>query len=208
VKLLALISGGIDSPVAAYLMDKAGAEITLLHMDNRPFADDKSIEKVKLLAEKLRSVTGSPFPLYSAPHGASQERISQTCDRSYQCVLCKRTMLRTAQELAGRLGCSGIVMGDSLGQVASQTLKNLRYVSHGLRVPVMRPLIGHDKLEIESIAKEIGTYEISIIRSDGCSIVPSKPVTEADLKKMERYDGSSDLNGLAMSAADNTIRLS
>jgi len=208
VKLLALISGGIDSPVAAYLMDKAGAEIILLHMDNRPFADDASVEKVKLIADQLRKVTGSPFPLYSAPHGISQEKISGTCDRSYQCVLCKRTMLRTAQELAGRLGCGGIVMGDSLGQVASQTLRNLRYVSHGLTLPVMRPLIGYDKLEIESVAKMIGTYEISIIRSDGCSIVPSKPVTEADMKKIEKFDGSSDLNGLAAGAANEARRLS
>jgi len=208
VKLIALISGGIDSPVAAYVMDKAGAEVILLHMDNRPFADDKSIEKVKLLAEQLRSVTGSPFPLYSAPHGLSQETISRTCDRSYQCVLCKRTMLRAAQELAGRLGCGGIIMGDSLGQVASQTLKNLRYVSRGLAIPVVRPLIGYDKLEIESVAKEIGTYELSIIRSDGCSIVPSKPVTEADLNKMEKFDASSGLEELAMDAADKAVRLS
>ena len=208
MKLIALISGGIDSPVAAYVMDKAGAEVILLHMDNRPFADDKSIEKVKLLAEQLRSVTGSPFPLYSAPHGLSQETISRTCDRSYQCVLCKRTMLRAAQELAGRLGCGGIIMGDSLGQVASQTLKNLRYVSRGLTIPVVRPLIGYDKLEIESVAKEIGTYELSIIRSDGCSIVPSKPVTEADLNKMEKFDASSGLEELAMDAADKAVRLS
>lgn len=208
MKLLALISGGIDSPVAAYLMDKVGAEVVLLHMDNRPFADDASVEKVKLLAEQLRSVTGSPLPLYSAPHGISQEKISKTCDRNYQCVLCKRTMLRVAQEFAGRLGCGGIVMGDSMGQVASQTLKNIRYVSHGLTVPVIRPLIGYDKIEIEAVAKEIGTYEISIIRSEGCSIVPSKPITEADLKKMEKFDASSELESLTMNAADGAVRLS
>ena len=208
MNLLALISGGIDSPVAAYVMDKAGADITLLHMDNRPFADDMSIEKVKLLAERLRAVTGSPFPLYSSPHGISQEKISKTCDSNYQCVLCKRTMLRTAQELAGRLGCGGIVMGDSLGQVASQTLKNIRYVSNGLNIPVVRPLIGYDKLEIEAIAKEIGTYELSIIHSDGCLIVPSKPITEADLKKKDRFDELSDLCCLVADAAENTIRLS
>ncbi|MCL1978752.1 MAG: tRNA 4-thiouridine(8) synthase ThiI, partial [Methanomassiliicoccaceae archaeon] len=121
MRLLALISGGIDSPVAVYLMDRAGAEITLLHMDNRPYADDRSVEKVAAIAERLREVTGSPLPLYSSPHGASQKKISETCDRNYQCVLCKRTMLRTAQELAERLGCGGIVNGDSLGQVASQT---------------------------------------------------------------------------------------
>ena len=208
MKLLALISGGIDSPVAAYIMDRAGADVTLLHMDNRPFADDRSIEKVAALAERLRTVTGSPLPLYSSPHGMSQKKISETCDRNYQCVLCKRTMLRTAQELAGRLGCNGIVMGDSLGQVASQTLKNLRYVNHGLSIPVIRPLIGYDKIEIEGVAKEIGTYDISVIRSEGCSIVPSKPITEADLQRMKRYDESSGLDGLASSAADKTERLS
>ena len=208
MRLLALISGGIDSPVAAYLMDKAGADITLLHMDNRPFADDLSIEKVMSLADRLRSVTGSPFPLYFAPHGISQEKISKTCDSNYQCVLCKRTMLRTAQELAGRLDCGGIVMGDSLGQVASQTLKNIRYVSRGLNIPVVRPLIGYDKIEIEAIAKEIGTYNISIIRSVGCSVVPSKPITEADLKRIEKYDLSSNLNELVSNAADGTVRLS
>ena len=208
MRLLALLSGGIDSPVAAYIMSKAGAEITLLHMDNRPFADDRSIEKVAALAERLRTVTGSPFPLYSSPHGISQTRISETCDRNYQCVLCKRTMLRTAQEFAGRMDCSGIVTGDSLGQVASQTLKNLRYVSHGLTVPVVRPLIGYDKLEIEEIAKAIGTYEISIIRSNGCSLVPSKPITEADLQKMKKFDEASNIDELASITAENAVRLS
>jgi thiamine biosynthesis protein ThiI len=208
VKLLALLSGGIDSPVAAYIMDRAGADVTLLHMDNRPFADDLSIEKVKDLAEQLRRITGSPFPLYSSPHGASQQRISDTCDRNYQCVLCKRTMLRTAQELAGRFGCGGIVMGDSLGQVASQTLRNLRYVSRGLSMPVVRPLIGYDKLEIEAIAKTIGTYETSIVHSTGCSLVPTGPITEADLSKMEKFDDASGLDDLVSNAAGGTIRLS
>jgi len=208
VKLIALISGGIDSPVAAYIMDKAGAEITLLHMDNRPFADDVSIEKVKEIAEQLRSVTGSPFPLYSSPHGMSQERISKTCDNNYQCVMCKRVMLRVAQEVGEKLGCGGIVMGDSLGQVASQTLRNLRYSSNGLRVPVVRPLIGYDKLEIEAVAKQIGTYEISIRHSEGCSIVPAKPITEADIKKMQKFDTSLDLDQLVKNAAEGVVRIS
>jgi thiamine biosynthesis protein ThiI len=208
VKLIALISGGIDSPVASYVMDCAGADVTLLHMDNRPFADDRSIEKVMEIAGRLRSVTGSAFPLYSAPHGMSQESISKSCDTNYQCVMCKRTMLKVAQEMAGRLGCSGIIMGDSLGQVASQTLKNIRFSSRGLHMPVVRPLIGYDKLEIEKIAKEIGTYEISIIRSEGCTIVPSKPITEADIKKIEKFDESADIDNLILKAADGAVKLS
>jgi thiamine biosynthesis protein ThiI len=189
-------------------MNKAGADVVLLHMDNRPYADDASIDKVKGIAKQLRKVTEAPFSLYSAPHGISQEKISKTCDRNYQCVLCKRTMLKVAQELAFRLDCSGIVTGDSLGQVASQTLKNLRYVSDGLKMPVIRPLIGHDKIEIEAIAKEIGTYEISISKSDGCTIVPSKPITEADLKKMNGFDDSSGMDKLVSNAANNSIKLS
>lgn len=208
MKLIALISGGIDSPAAAYIMDRAGAEVTLLHMDNRPFADDISFQKVKEIAEQLRSVTGSPFPLYSSPHGMSQDIISKTCDANYQCVLCKRIMLKVAQEVGEKLGCSGIVMGDSLGQVASQTLRNIRYSSFGLRVPVVRPLIGYDKLEIEAIAKQIGTYEISIRHSNGCTIVPSKPITEADLKKMQRFDSSLDIESLAKNAADRAVKIS
>ena len=208
MKLITLISGGIDSPVAAYIMDRAGADVFLLHMDNRPFADEKSVEKVKKIAEQLRTVTGSAFPLYSAPHGMSQESISKNCDTNYQCVMCKRTMLRVAQEMAGKLGCGGVIMGDSLGQVASQTLKNIRYSSFGLRIPIVRPLIGYDKLEIEEIAKKIGTYEISIIRSEGCMVVPSKPITEADIKKIEKFDESADIGNLVRRAADSALRLS
>jgi thiamine biosynthesis protein ThiI len=208
VRLVALISGGIDSPVAAYLMNKAGADVVLLHMDNRPYADDASVAKVDEITKQLRRTTGAPFPLYSAPHGISQENISKTCDSNYQCVLCKRTMLKVAQELAFKLDCGGIITGDSLGQVASQTLKNLRYVSDGLRMPVIRPLIGYDKIEIEAIAKEIGTYEISISRSDGCSIVPSKPITEADLKKMIVFDDASGMDGLVSNAFSKIVTIS
>ena len=208
MKLIALISGGIDSPVAAYIMDRRGADVTLLHMDNRPFADDISFDKVKKIAEQLRSATGSPFPLYSSPHGMSQERISKTCDSNYQCVMCKRTMLKVAQEVAGRFGCEGIIMGDSLGQVASQTLRNLRYSNHGLRIPVVRPLIGYDKLEIEAVAKQIGTYELSIIRSEGCTVLPPRPITEADMKRLKKFDESSDMDMLVANAANNAVKIS
>lgn len=117
-------------------------------------------------------------------------------------------MLRTAQELASRLDCKGIVMGDSLGQVASQTLKNIRSVNHGVKMPVLRPLIGYDKIEIEALAKEIGTYELSIIRSDGCSIVPSRPITEADIKKVQSFDSSIDIDDVVRAAVDGTVELS
>ena len=205
MKLIALISSGIDSPVAAYRMAMRGAEIVLLHMDNRPYADDASSEDAKALAEQLRKATGQEMPLYFAPHGPSQDAIAHGCDRPYQCVMCKRVMQRTARELGRRLGCSGIVMGDSLGQVASQTLRNIRSENLGLDFSVVRPLIGMDKIEIEAIAKEIGTYDISIRPGHGCSIVPMKPITEANPEKVLAFGEKVDVDALAARAADAAI---
>lgn len=202
MRLIALISNGIDSPVAVYKMCAAGADVVLLNMDNRPYADDTCSDVVKDLAARLREVTGQELPLYSAPHGPSQTTISERCVRNYQCVMCKRVMQRTAKVMAERLGCSGIVMGDSLGQVASQTLKNIRSENIGLDFPVVRPLIGMDKLEIEAIAKEIGTYEISIRQCQGCSIVPVRPITDADPEKVASFDTEIDLDALARASAD------
>lgn len=208
LKLAVLMSGGIDSPVAAYVMAEAGAEIVLLHMDNTPYEDGRSIENVKDLAEKLREATGQEMPLYSAKHGPSQARISETCENRYQCVMCKRVMQRTAKEFSEKMGCTGIVMGDSLGQVASQTLRNIRAESMGLDFPILRPLIGYDKLEIEEIAKKIGTYEISIRPAVGCTMVPKGPVTDAELSKIARFDVTSDIGAVVSASADSAVRIS
>ena len=203
MKLIALMSSGIDSPVAVYKMASVGADVVLLHMDNRPYTDEAGAEDAKALAERLREVTGKDMPLYFAPHGPSQDAIAHGCDRPYQCVMCKRVMQRTARELGKKLGCSGIVMGDSLGQVASQTLRNISSENIGLDFPVVRPLIGMDKIEIEAIAKEIGTYEISIRPGHGCSIVPVKPITEANPAKVSGFSEKIDLDALASASADS-----
>ena len=195
MKLVALMSGGIDSPVAAYLMSEVGAEVVLLHMDNRPFSDDTSIEKTKKLAQQLRDKTGKEFPLFIAEHGKSQTAIQEQCGY-YQCVMCKRVMMFVAAEFARKNGCSGIVMGDSLGQVASQTLRNLRAETTDLNFPIVRPLIGMDKIEIESIGKDIGTYEISIIRDSPCKAVPIKPATESESKKVLELQSKLDFEKL------------
>ena len=202
MKLVSLMSNGIDSPVASYRMSLMGADVILLHMDNRPYTDDRSVENVKAIAERLREVTGKEFPLYMAPHGDNQREISENCDRSYQCVMCKRVMQRTARELARMLGADAIVMGDSLGQVASQTLRNIVSENIGLNFPVIRPLIGMDKLEIEAIAKEIGTYDISIRPTDGCTIVPVGPITNADPEKMARFGEKIDVDAIARRSAE------
>jgi thiamine biosynthesis protein ThiI len=205
MKLVALLSNGIDSPVASYIMASRGADVILLHMDNRPFTDDRSMKVVTDLRDRLREVTGKEFPLYVADHGANQQVIRDNCDIHYQCVMCKRVMQRTARELAKNLGASGIIMGDSLGQVASQTLRNIRAENQGLNFPVVRPLIGIDKQEIIETAKRIGTFDISIQQTAGCLIVPTKPVTEANPEKVLSMSEKIDLDAMAKACADSAV---
>lgn len=203
MKLVSLISGGIDSPVAAYLMSKRGCDILFLHMDNGSFSDSAELDKVKKLRERLEKATGKKFPLFVANHENSQIAIKKNCDSNYQCVMCKRIMQRVAKEFAIRNGCDAILMGDSLGQVASQTLKNIKGENAGLDFPVIRPLIGMDKLEIIKIAEEIGTYEISSIKTSGCSAVPVKPITESKPEKIEKFDEKLNLENLISASVES-----
>jgi thiamine biosynthesis protein ThiI len=207
MRLVALLSGGIDSPVAAYVMSQVGADVLLLHMDNGPFSDGKEAAKVISIAEQLEKVTGREFPVYKADHGNSQESIKKNCDNAYQCVLCKRVMQHVAKEFAKRNGCSGIIMGDSLGQVASQTLRNIRAEGQGLDFPIVRPLIGMDKLEIISVAEKIGTYDISIIQTKGCSAVPIRPITEARPDKVMELQSKLDFAKIVSDSADSAVRI-
>lgn len=196
------MSGGIDSPVAVYGIAKQGAEVVLLHMDNRPYADDSEMEKVLDLRERLELVLKREISLFVAPHGPSQELFLQSCSHPYQCVLCKRTMLHVAKTVAMSLNAEAVVTGESLGQVASQTLHNLKVESYELRFPVLRPLIGLDKLEIEGIAKGIGTYEISIRAPSACKAVPKRPITMCKLEDLISQQVKVDFPGLVKSSAD------
>ena len=205
MKVVCLMSGGIDSPVAAYIMARAGAEVILLHMDNRPYADDRPLDKARKIAAQLRKETGQDIPLYFAPHGVSQQKMAEKIDSIYQCVMCKHAMILTAKNLCMKLGAKAIVMGDSLGQVASQTLLNLRSENIGVNFPILRPLIGYDKLEIIEIAERIGTYELSNLPAQGCTILPKKVVTEAEMKKAQQYYEETDIEGLARTCMDNAV---
>lgn len=208
MRAVCLISGGIDSPVAAYLAARAGAEVILLHMDNRPFADDRQMENVKAVAEQLRKATGQEMPLYAAPHGKAQEAIMRMADRNYQCVLCKHAMHVAAGELCRTSGAKAVVMGDSLGQVASQTLDNIAAESTGIDFLILRPLIGYDKLEIEAIAKGIGTYGISILPAVGCTALPGKVVVTGSPEKVRDNIGRCGLDAVAREVARKTVRIS
>ncbi len=205
MKDVSLLSGGIASTVASYLISRAGADVVLLHMDNGPYCDDRAKENVIAIAEQLEKYTGKRFPLYFAPHGPSQTAIHDACDRNYQCVMCKRAMHRTAGEFAKIVGADMIVMGDSLGQVASQTLKNIRAENTGMSIPIVRPLIGLDKTEIMEVAREIGTFDISISPSVGCTIVPHKVTTAADPVRIESYRERIDIDSLAKESAEKAV---
>ena len=202
MKLVALISGGIDSPVASYIMSKMGADVILLHMDNGIYAGE-DVDKVVKLSKRLEEVTGKKFPVYVLNHEVNQTMIKERCEHSYQCVMCKRTMQHVAREFAKKHGCSGIIMGDSLGQVASQTLRNIRTEGAELNFPIVRPLIGMDKNEIIEIAKEIGTYEISIIQTGGCGVVPLKPITEARTDKVLELQSKLDFEKMVADCVES-----
>lgn len=188
-----MLSGGIDSPVATYLALRAGLEVTALHMDNRPFTDDREVEKTRVLTAHIARAADAALPLHIAPHGANQTSIARNTDTHLQCLLCRRQMYRTASELARDIGARAIVNGESLGQVASQTLTNLQAIDEVCDLPILRPLIGLDKIEIERIARRIGTFEISTLPSLCCTIVPEKPATGAKLARVLAEEDKLDL---------------
>jgi thiamine biosynthesis protein ThiI len=184
MRFVALVSSGIDSPVATYLLSKHAEEIILLHADNRPFTDDREIEKFITLAKHLKKLVPSKLTALLLPHGQTLEAYKTHCNNKFTCVVCKRMMMRYAEAIAKKKSADAIIMGDSLGQVASQTLQNLRVVEQAVSIPILRPLIGFDKEDTIQIAKKIGTFDLSIAKAEGCGAVPMKPSTQARLEQI------------------------
>jgi len=189
--VVALVSGGIDSPVAAWMMMKRGCRVIPLFIDMPPFLGDSALDRVKKVLEILREYQPDiELQVVSDTFIAQcREALRKTGDERYVCLLCKRRMYRLSEELARRVGAKGIVTGESMGQVASQTLDNLAVLHAATTMPMYRPLIGLDKAEIIDIAKRIGTYEPSILPvSSCCCAVPQKPATRADPEKIQRLE--------------------
>lgn len=188
-KIVSLFSGGIDSPVAMWLMMKRGCKVIPIYFDNSPFTDQSTLNRALSVIKIMREyATHKKFYIYVVPHGKTLENIIKLTPRKLTCILCKRALYKVATALAEREKAIGIVTGESLGQVASQTLDNLMILNEATNLPVYRPLIGLDKLEIEEIGKKIGTYKASSISVTSCRAVPEKPATTAKLDEIKSIE--------------------
>ena len=192
-----LISGGIDSPVAAWLTMRSGIRLDLVHFHSYPFSCSSAIQKAKELSERLLPLQGGGR-LHLIPFLDLQEAVFRNTPNSLRIVIYRRAMARIAERIANALGASQLVTGDSLGQVSSQTLQNLATVDQAVRVPILRPLIGFDKTEIISAAKGIGTYEISIRPHEDCCTLFAlgNPATRTTAEQVERQEGKIEMQSL------------
>ncbi len=194
-KLINLLSVGIDSPVAAYLMAESEADVYLLHLDNGSTGVDGNIKAIEEMAEKI-GVHYDVHLTIAKNFGKLQKDLFSQVDRHLQCVLCRRMMYRVAEKYADKIKAEGIVTGESMGQVASQTLSNLVTEDEAVERPVYRPLMGLDKNEIIEISKEIGTYEISIQPSTGCMLTPEGPRIRSGGDEVRKEENKLDIKEL------------
>jgi len=204
MKFVSLVSSGIESPVATYLLSKKADEIILIHADCRPFTDDREIKNFIKIAKFFKKHIARSMKSYIVPHGQSLTEFKQKCNNRFTCVFCKRMMLRYAEKIAEKEDADAIIMGDSLGQVASQTLQNISTIEQAIKTVVLRPLIGLDKEDVIKIAKEIGTYDLSILPSAGCNAVPYKPATKARLEIVLEEESRLNVDKLIKEAVVNS----
>jgi len=180
-KVVCLVSGGIDSPVAAWLTIKKGCIPVIVYYDNYPFTDKSTKQRALDTIRKLGEYTPEGrFKVYVIPHGEDLADILRNCPRKLTCILCRRMMYRLAERVATTEDAEAIVTGEIIGEHASQTLRNLRVINEALKdICVLRPLVGMDKVEVEQLARKIGTFEISTRPGLCCSAPPRAPRTQA-----------------------------
>ncbi|QAT62275.1 tRNA 4-thiouridine(8) synthase ThiI [Acidilutibacter cellobiosedens] len=196
-KGLLLLSGGIDSPVAGFLMAKRGVKLSIIHYHSYPFTSERSEQKVKELAEMLTHFNGE-IKFYSINILNIQKAIHESCPEDEMTIISRRFMMRIADMVAEKEGCDAIITGESLGQVASQTIDGIKVTDNIVDRPVFRPLIGFDKVEIIKIAKDIETYEKSIEPFDDCCTVflPKHPVTRPKIETIEESEKKLNIDEL------------
>jgi thiamine biosynthesis protein ThiI len=203
-RVVSLISGGIDSPVAAYRMLQRGCRLIFVHFHSAPYLDKTSQEKVRQLVTAL---TRHQFQsrLYMVPFGEIQRQIVAAVNRPLRVILYRRMMLRIAEGVARKEKAKALVTGESLGQVASQTLENMAVIQQAATLPILRPLVGMDKQEIIDQARRIGTFDISSIPDQDCCqlFVPKHPATKARLREVEEAESRIDIRELICAGIEN-----
>ena len=203
-KVLVMLSGGIDSPVAAWQMIKRGAKAVFIHFYSYPYTDKASLEKVIELAQIL-AVSNYRSTVYLVPFAELQQMIVAATPAPFRVLLYRRMMTRIAQRVAAMVDAEALVTGESLAQVASQTLTNLRTIEAIAEIPILRPLIGEDKAEIIEKAQRIGTFDVSTRpHQDCCSLfVPKHPATRASLTELADAESGLDIETLVENALNN-----
>jgi thiamine biosynthesis protein ThiI len=205
-RLVALLSGGIDSPVAAWRMMRRGCTLTFVHFHSYPFLSRASQDKARQLAQHLCRYQLSA-KLHLVPFGEIQRQVTLSVPSALRTVVYRRLMLRIAARVGDRIGAHGLVTGDVVGQVASQTLENMEVTSAAVRAPIFRPLVGMDKDEITAQAERLGTYAISIQPDEDCCTLftPRHPVTRARLDEMEAAERDLPIEAFIDSALQSAV---
>lgn len=203
-KTALLLSGGIDSPVAGWMIAKRGVKLTAVHYHSFPYTSDKAKEKVIDLCRLLTEYCG-PIRLHVVPFTEIQQELYEKCPDGLLTVLMRRFMMRIAERIAKKEGAQALVTGESIGQVASQTLEALASTDDVVSMPVFRPLVGLDKNEIVEISKKINTYETSILPYEDCCtvFVPRHPVTRPKLEKVRQAENMVDVEVLIERALED-----
>lgn len=203
-KTLLMLSGGIDSPVAGMEVMKRGVTIEAIHFHSPPFTSEKAKEKVIELTRILSERVG-PIKLHIVPFTELQKQINKSVHPRYTMTSTRRLMMRVADQLVHKIGALGIVNGENLGQVASQTLNSMYAINHVTSTPVLRPLLTLDKEDIVKKAKDIGTFEVSIQPYEDCCTIftPKNPVTEPDFDKVVEYESVFNFDDMVDEAVEN-----
>ncbi|MGM9640160.1 MAG: tRNA uracil 4-sulfurtransferase ThiI [Faecousia sp.] len=203
-----LLSGGIDSPVAAYMIAKRGVEVECVHFFSYPYTSEQAKEKVLELARLVTRFCGR-MTVDIVGFTEIQEAIRDKCPEEYFTLIMRRFMMRISQRIAENHGCKCLVTGENLGQVASQTMEAMGVTSAVVSLPIFTPLIGMDKEEIVTIARRIGTLETSILPYEDCCTVftPKHPKTKPVLKEVERVEAVLDVEALVERALENTEKV-
>lgn len=207
-KAVSLLSGGIDSPVASWMMAKRGVALEMVHFFSYPYTSPEAKEKVLELARLLTPWTGR-LVVHVVPFTQIQEELRRSCPEALFTLLMRRFMMRIAERVAQRVGAEGLVTGESLGQVASQTMQAMAVTGQVCTLPVFRPVVGMDKEEIIRTARKIGTFETSILPYEDCCTVftPRHPKTRPHLDEIEAAEAALDIDGLIQAAVEGIERV-